>query len=281
MNKIPSLVLLLATVLVAAGCASTARVTAPTSAAQVGELRPGFLNGYLPPAELPDSLALLPAPPIAGSPAQAADDAAFHALTQFQGTPRGAMAVRDADLRFPAAAELFSCAVGIPISAQETPNLLMLLQRTMTDAGIATYKAKNKYRRTRPFVVFKVPTCAPRDDAFLTTDGSYPSGHTAIGWAWALELTEIAPDRTDALLQRGRAFGQSRGICGAHWQSDIEAGRTVGAATVARLHANPVFHAQMELARAEIAKEHGRGATPSADCAAEAAASAASSALAP
>jgi hypothetical protein len=66
----------------------------------------------------------------------------------------------------------------------------MLLRRTLTDAGLATYKAKDTYQRTRPFVVFKVPRCTRADDALLAKDGSYPSGHTAIGWAWALVLTE-------------------------------------------------------------------------------------------
>jgi acid phosphatase (class A) len=111
--------------------------------------------------------------------------------------------------------------------------------------------------------------------------GSYPSGHTSIGWNWALTLTEIAPDHADAILQRGRAFGQSRGICGAHWKSDIESGRIIGAATFAKLHASPVFMAQMAAARAEVSKARSRGAAPSGNCAAEAAALATSSLLAP
>jgi acid phosphatase (class A) len=276
-----SWIVVLFALLVASGCASSARVVAPTSAAEVGEFRHGFLNGYLAPAELPDSLALLPAPPAAGSPAQAADDTAFRELTKFQGTPRGTLAVQDADLSFPKAAEVFSCALGVPISERDTPNLIMLLRRTLTDAGLATYKAKDKYKRVRPFVVFKVPSCTPAEDTFLAKDGSYPSGHTSVGWAWAMVLTEVAPDRTDAVLQRGRAFGQSRGICGVHWESDIESGQVIGAATVARLHASPVFRTQIEAARAEITSERSRGAAPSGNCAAEAAALATSSMLAP
>lgn len=268
-------------VLVVSGCASSARVLAPTAAAQVGEVRHGFLNGYLTPAELPDSLALLPAPPAAGSAAQAADDTVFRELTKFQGTPRGAIAVQDANLSFPEAAEVFSCAIGVPISEQEMPNLYMLLRRTLTDAGLATYKAKDKYQRTRPFVTFKVASCTPAEEAFLAKSGSYPSGHSSIGWTWALVLTEIAPDRADTILQRGRAFGQSRGICGVHWESDIESGRVIGAATVARLHASPAFGAQMQAARAEVAKARSRGAAPPDNCGAEAAALGTSSSLAP
>ena len=255
--------------------------TPPTSAAVVGELRPGILNGYLDPGALPDSLALLPAPPAPGSAAQAADDAAYPELTRLQPTARGTLAVHDADLNAPQALQTFSCAVGVAISAEQMPNLAMLLRRSMTDAGFAPSRAKNQYHRTRPFVVFNTHTCTPADEAFLVTDGSYPSGHSSIGWAWALMLAEIAPDRADPILQRGRAFGQSRAICGAHWRSDVEAGRLVGAATLARLHANALFNAQQQAARAEIAAARVHGAVPAADCATEAATLAASSALAP
>ncbi len=267
--------------LVASGCATPTRTVAPTSAAQVGEFRHGMLNGYLTQAELPDSLALLPAPPAAGSPAQADDEGTFHELAKLQATPRGALAVKDADLSFPHANEVFVCALGVPISEQATPNLNMLLQRTLTDAALATAKAKDKYQRTRPFAMYGVTSCTPAEEGYLRTNGSYPSGHSSIGWVWALALTEIAPDHADAILQRGRAFGQSRGICGVHWKSDIEAGRLIGAATFARLQSNSLFREQLDAARAEMSSERKRGAAPPGDCASEATALATSSSSAP
>lgn len=281
--EIKSVVAILAVSLVTSACTLAPHVFAPVSPTEVGELRAGtrVLKGYLAPAELPDSLALLPPPPAEGSPAIAADIATFHTLTKLQDTPRGAMAVSDANLGFPEAAAVFSCALGVQISEQATPNLNMLLRRTLTDAALATYKAKNKYVRTRPFVMLKSGSCTPNEEADLAKDGSYPSGHSAIGWGWALVLTELAPDRADALLQRGRAFSQSRAICGVHWQSDIEAGRLVGSTTVARLHANPVFTAQMAAAREEISKARAGGVPPAAACTAEAATIAGSSSLAP
>lgn len=282
MLRISSLTIAVCASLVAA-CSSPPVVVAPTSPTDVGELRPGtgILKGYLAPAELPDSLALLPPPPAEGSPALAADIAAFRRLTQFQNSPRGVMAVSDANLAFPAAASVFSCALGVPISEGATPNLNMLLRRTLTDSGLATYKAKDKYVRTRPFVMLKTGSCTPKEEAMLAKDGSYPSGHSAVGWGWALVLAELAPERADALLQRGRAFSQSRGICGVHWQSDIEAGRLIGSATVARLHANALFKAQMAAAQKEIAEARAAGAPVSAACATEAATISTSSAVAP
>ena len=97
------------------------------------------------------------------------------------------------------------------------------------------------------------PVCTPEDEEKLRKDGSYPSGHTAIGWGWALLFCELFPEQTDALLKRGWEFGQSRVICNVHWQSDVNQGRIMGAATFARLHADPGFLADIEAAKAEIA----------------------------
>ena len=134
--------------------------TPPVSAAQVGEYRAGsgILKGYLAAGEMPDSLALVAAPPAAGSAAQAADDAATRQLTALAAGPRGALARKDADLHFPAAASVYACALGVQVSEADTPHLNMLLRRTLTDAGLATYKAKNHYQRTRPFVALKLPS---------------------------------------------------------------------------------------------------------------------------
>ena len=101
-------------------------------------------------------------------------------------------------------------------------------------------------------MLHKEQSCTPGEEVNWSKDGSYPSGHAALGWAWALILAEIAPERADDLLGRGYDFGQSRVICGVHWQSDVDAGRVIGAATVARLHADPLFKAQVVAAKAEV-----------------------------
>jgi membrane-associated phospholipid phosphatase len=40
----------------------------------------------------------------------------------------------------------------------------------------------------------------------LGKQGSYPSGHSAAGWAWALVLAEVAPVRAEAILERAAAL---------------------------------------------------------------------------
>lgn len=231
--------------------------------------------GYLPQSDLPDSLDLLGPPPGQGSAALARDEEARQATLALHGSERWKLAVRDADLVFPRPADNFSCALGVPIDETNTPRLFGLMKKMMSDAGLSTYGVKNKYGRTRPFVVHSEATCTPDQEAILHDDGSYPSGHTAAGWAWALALSEIAPDRSNELLARGIAFGQSRVVCDAHWQSDVDGGRIMGAATIARLHADPTFVEDLRTARAEIEIARAKGLKPNQDCAAEAAALAA------
>lgn len=170
---------------------------------------------------------------------------------------------------FPEAADVFACALGVPVSEEETPHLYTILRRTLADAGLSTYAAKRHYNRVRPFVVNGQETCT-QDEADLKDDGSYPSGHAAFGWTWALILSEIAPDRADAILSRGRALGESRIICNVHWQSDVTEGRTMGAATVAKLHANSAFMAELAIAKSEYAAMLEKGLELGRDCAEEA-----------
>ena len=213
---------------------------------------PNSVSGYLSaPARL-NSVALVPEPPTAGTPAVARDEDVSRSALEMHGTQRWEQAIRDAELTFPSIAEGFSCALNVSISDERTPRLMTLLRRTRVDAGRSTSEAKQRYQRQRPFMINGKPMCTPDREAALRADGSYPSGHGAIGWAFGLVLSELAPERANELLARGRDFGQSRLVCNVHWQSDVLEGQMMGAAVVARLHAEPAFRGDMEAARAEL-----------------------------
>lgn len=227
------------------------------------------LKGYLPRGASPDSLLLNPPPPAAGSGAEARDLEAAKAAVALRGTPRWTLATRDADFMSPAATSGFSCAAGFAIGPTTTPKLDMLMQRVARDLAGATGATKRKYMRPRPFTVNGQPICTPEMETILRGDGSYPSGHSSLGYGWGLVLAEAVPDRAAQLVARGRAFGDSRRICNVHWLSDIEEGRVVASAVVARLNAEPAFQADLAAVRAEAAAMAGKA--PAEDCDAKAA----------
>jgi acid phosphatase (class A) len=230
------------------------------------ELR-GRVAGFLPEDAVIDSAALLPSPPQPGTPQMAADEAARVAALAFKDTARWRLAIRDADLSYPNGMSAFACALGVAISETDTPHLMSLLRRSLANAAQAVSKAKDKYNRTRPFrVVAGTAVCSPNESKNPEKDGSYPSAHTTIGWTWALTLMEVRPDRADVLARRGLAYGDSRIICNAHWQSDVNAGRIIAAAVFAQLQPIPEYRAEIEAARAEVALQIARGARGAPDC---------------
>jgi acid phosphatase (class A) len=144
-----------------------------------------------------------------------------------------------------------------------------LIRRSATEAGLSTYAAKKHYQIDRPFMINNFPTCVPTKETHLLTSGSYPSGHAAIGWLWGQIFSEISPEHSNKALVRGWEMGESRLVCNVHWQSDVNAGRTMGAATFARLHANSEFTIAMTAAKFEIATVRSKGLKSSRDCKAE------------
>jgi acid phosphatase (class A) len=73
-------------------------------------------------------------------------------------------------------------------------------------------------------------------------------------------IAEVVPEKASPILARGKAFGDSRIICGVHFQSDIEAGRYLGSAMVSRLHDDPAFMADLAKAKAEVAASRAKRA---------------------
>lgn len=200
-----------------------------------------------------DSLALLPPPPAMDSIDFLNDKAQYDAGKIVRNTPRGKQAYDDAHVAGDGVAAAFSNAFGLEIAQRKTPELFKLVMKMREDAGdLATRSAKNHYMRIRPFAFYNEATCRPDEESTLSKNGSYPSGHTTIGWASALVLAEINPARQGEILQRGYDMGQSRVICGYHWQSDVTAARMAASAMVARLHAEPTFAAQLQKAKDEF-----------------------------
>ena len=235
-------------------------------------MRSGRVPGYLAEKDVPNSAVLSAPPPAPGSAAQANDDEISRKYLAMQGTARWQLATQDAVLTFPLAVDTFSCALNAPVSEKEMPVLYSLLRKSLTDAGRSTGFAKSLYKRQRPFMVNGKPMCTPDYEQILRNDGSYPSGHSAAGSAWSLILAEISPGQAQAILARGRAFAQSRLVCNVHWYSDTVEGMAMGAATVARLHADPVFESDLAKAKQELAAVRAKGLPVTRDCAGEAAA---------
>jgi acid phosphatase (class A) len=233
---------------------------------------PARLAGYLGRDHIPDHEVFLPPPPASDSVLGKADLEVYRETRALENTPRWKLAESDAALSQGALFDDFECAAGVDLDAARMPALSHVLRRSMADLSGVIGPAKERYARPRPFLVEKGPLCITPSEG-LARSGSYPSGHSATGWLYALVLAELVPDRAAEILARGRAIGESRVVCGVHFVSDVDAGRTTAAAVIAALNGVPEFDADVAAARTELdaARSRGDAAPDAAQCAAGAA----------
>ena len=211
---------------------------------------------YLKTEEVPNSLYILPVHPEFNSVQFLNDQFQYYWGKNLRNTERGQQAISDVTLDgLHGMNNAFGEVFGTPITLENTPEIFTLVRSIGRDAGgIAPKAAKNHYKRTRPFVFFNDNTSTPDEEEHMRNSGSYPSGHSCYGFAAALILAEINPEHQNEIIKRGFEIGESRKIVGAHYDSDVQAGRIMAAATVAALHSNDAFQKQLAKAKEEFAK---------------------------
>ncbi len=242
--------------------------TVPAAPAQPGmSAAPAGPQYYLSGAAAPDTMRILPPAPKEGDVRYETDRKMFLGTRKFEGSPRWALALNDDNSSL--LVKDMSCALGVELTRDNAPKLMSMIPRIGREASRATNVPKDSYKRLRPFLIDKGPTCIDQAGA-IKDSFDYPSGHNTYSWAVGLILAELAPERAADILVRARAFGESRLVCGVHNMSAVEAGRTNGSILVAALHGSPEFRADMDVARQELAAARKAGPAPdAAQCAKE------------
>lgn len=262
----------LAVLVACAGGPGEGPAVAQQSSAMAGETKPAAINGGFLTAETrPQALATIPPAPKEGEARNDLDWKIFRDTRKLEGSDRWKLAQSDNSYLPKDLLADFSCAVGASLTPENAPTLAGILARTTFDAGVAAEGAKQIYKRTRPYLHNTPSTiCIEKADG-LAKSFDYPSGHASLGWMSGLVMAQLAPDRAGEALARGRAYGESRVVCGVHNMSAIEAGRTNAAGVFAALQSSSDFVAAMAKARVEVEAARASGAKPDAAwCAKEA-----------
>jgi acid phosphatase (class A) len=214
-------------------------------------------SSYLAAGDRPDASKFLQTFPAPGSELNTYEVGVYNTTRTYENSKKKAqrrrwnLAVSDNSTDNTSLLADFSCALGASLTPQNAPHLAKVISRSRQDLAAVTAGAKSFFHRARPFVGNSADTCVARDS--VGPDASYPSAHASISWMIALELAELAPAQSTTIMARARAFGESRVVCGMHWPSDIEAGRSTGAAVYGALQSNFSFRNNMQAAQSDIA----------------------------
>lgn len=211
--------------------------------ARAKDLFPAADAPFATPAQV-DLAAVLPPPPAAGSPEDKADLAAVLALQD----NRNEATVRQARADRKQSVFRFADVIGPSFTRKRMPLTAAFFRRVTDDEEAILASVKDRWQRPRPFIASNdVTLCVKRPST-----GSYPSSHAAVGYLYGLILSEMLPDRREALMARAGAYASSRSLCGAHYPSDIAAGRLAADAILAHFKQSAAFRAAFAQSQDEI-----------------------------
>ncbi|MGZ3315521.1 MAG: hypothetical protein ACXU8Q_15235 [Caulobacteraceae bacterium] len=148
----------------AIGAAPAAQTTrqapakAPAMAPAALSAKPPYLGDAI-----PDSYAILPPAPVAGTTRYEADRSIYLGTRSLKDTPRWALAQNDVNQA--AILKDLSCAVGVELTPKNAPKTAEMIFRVGRDVSRATDRPKDIYKRQRPFLIDKGETCIEQSDA--------------------------------------------------------------------------------------------------------------------
>ena len=207
-----------------------------------------------------DSVALLEPPPVAGSETDKRDVQAVLAR-QKSAHADGTLArsVGDAEINCRHVADVLQPPPTAPaaLASGDGAAALDFATRASLQAAGAVGPPKQYWHRPRPYM--ESPQVERRADvapdypmppelARERDVSAYPSGHTAFATACAIVLAQMVPEQRAALFARARQYADARLVVGAHYPTDLEAGRIIGTAAAAVMLQNHQF--QQDLRRA-------------------------------
>jgi len=219
----------------------------------------------------PNTRHILPAPIDTASYRYYGDVAAHWLAKSLRNTPRGIQAVTDHSKYVEDFLSQFSDCLDMTLDSTVAPNITAYLTYVHAKLRAESRRLKNSRFRRRPYVQLGDGSLIPEEEEEESTDSSYPSTHSTLGWGLALAMVELTPDSMNAILQRGFEYGYSRVIAGYHWASDVQAARLLASYTLFRLQREPEFQTLVAAARNEYAALRGYAGIPVADAASGAA----------
>ncbi|WP_263417999.1 phosphatase PAP2 family protein [Terriglobus albidus] len=203
-----------------------------------------------------DPSKILPPPAADGSEAQQKEMKEVKALIHNRSKERHDQAIWDARNENPSP---FITVLGPELDLAKLPATKKLLDDVLNEQNVATSHAKDYFKRKFPLSAaddndtFADWTCdvTARKPAALPLR-SYPSGHATMGFTLGVVLSDLVPEKSQALLARSATYAYSREVCGDHYHSDTQAGQVLGTVLGFKLLKNEALRPEIEAARAEL-----------------------------
>jgi acid phosphatase (class A) len=137
---------------------------------------------------------------------------------------------------------------GDKAAALRSPKFAAFAERVTQDTRAIFPPSKDVWNRPRPYAA----STEVKAVGELPTTNWYPSGHATRGYLVAILLSDMVPEKSAELFERGREYGENRVVAGVHYPTDVEAGRLSATAIAAALMQNERFMEDFTEAKTEL-----------------------------
>lgn len=187
---------------------------------------------------------LLAAPPAVGSAQQQQEMAYLLGLQKNRTPAQEAFAQADMER----SVFRFADVMGEAFTAEKLPQTKAFFEKVKKDGDYLLDPAKKHWDRPRPYTTNPdIHPCVRKPE-----NTSYPSGHSTFGTLTAIVLANMVPEKNAQLFDRAELYRMNREIGGAHYPSDVAAGRICGTVIAAFMLQSPAFQEEFAKAKAEL-----------------------------
>lgn len=147
----------------------------------------------------------------------------------------------------------FADVMGPDFTAAKLPKTAALFDRVIATEDVVDDHAKKAFNRPRPYMLDEQIHPLLKK----SKSGSWPSGHSTVGYLMAIVLGDLVPEKRNALFARASVYAENRLVAGFHYRSDTVMSRTGAALIAQKMAEQPDFQAEFDAAKTELRTQLG------------------------
>lgn len=147
----------------------------------------------------------------------------------------------------------FADVMGPEFTAAKLPKTAALFDRVIATEDVVDDHAKKAFNRPRPYMLDEQIHPLLKK----SKSGSWPSGHSTVGYLMATVLGDLVPEKRNALFARASVYAENRLVAGFHYRSDTVMSRTGAALIAQKMAEQPDFQAEFDAAKTELRTQPG------------------------
>ncbi len=147
----------------------------------------------------------------------------------------------------------FADVMGPDFTPAKLPKTAALFDRVIATEDVVDDHAKKAFNRPRPYMLDEQIHPLLKK----SKSGSWPSGHSTVGYLMATVLGDLVPEKRNALFARASVYAENRLVAGFHYRSDTVMSRTGAALIAQKMAEQPDFQAEFDAAKTELRTQLG------------------------